>query len=266
MKCPYCGKELVSEATRCDGCGASVSNTNQPSQNTSNQTSNFNYEQPKSSNKSGIVVIILFIAIAALLSYFLFFAGGSSDNNENTNNRVQNNEEVEDNAIVKSRKKAYLSTAATDITAVKNTMSRGYIKLYSTDTMIFVPVGDLSKCGELESGGSSPFSKGWNYAYVGITYTGSQYNSYFISEDDSLYGIPLSSYEELINGNIDIIYNNHNGEITDEISNKLKEFYNISENKKMSVEEIEDIKSAIIPANESVKNVVFVSASAGCKY
>ena len=265
MKCPYCGKELMSEATRCDGCGASVSNTNQPSQNTSNQTPEFNYQQPKSSNKSGGLIVILFIAAIIAVSYFLFFAGGSS-NSENTSNNEAKNEEVEDNTIVKTRKQSYLNMAGAYSNSIKSLINMGYIRLYSTDTIVFVPVGDTSMCGELESGGSPIFGSKWNYAYVGVTYNGSKYNSYFISEDDSLYGIPLLSYDEIANGDINKIYNGHNGEITDEVSAKLKELYSISENKKMSVEEVEDIKSVIIPDGEAIKTVVFISASAGCKY
>ena len=74
MKCPYCGKELLSQAVICDGCGAKVGNSEEPEQNTNNQQNIENIYQPQNSNnKSGILVLFLFLAGIVVVSYFLFF-------------------------------------------------------------------------------------------------------------------------------------------------------------------------------------------------
>lgn len=264
MKCPYCGKDLAEGTVTCDGCGADTSAVKQQTQNINNQSTQFNNQTQKSGNKSGVIILLLFLVIAGLLCYFLLFNGDSSDSNNSSNNE-ENNEEVEDNAIMKSRKNAYLSMAATYSTAIKMLIVDGHLKIYNPDTILLVPVGDNTKCGNLEAGGSSPFSSGWNYAYVGIIHDDDLYNTYFISEDDSLYGMPLLSYDQLLAGSIEKIYNKHNDLITDEVSNKLKELYEISENQTFDSESIGVLKDVLTPSGKDINKFVFVSASAGCK-
>ena len=140
------------------------------------------------------------------------------------------------------------------------------LRLYSTKTIYFLPVGGKKDCGVLESGGSSPFTNGWNYAFVGVTYVGTGYNYYYISEDDQTNGVPLLSIIELTEGDTSKIYNSHiNNVITDEISNKLKELYNTSENKTYTTDLPEDLKEILTPEDEPIEKYIFISGNS-CKY
>ena len=261
MKCPYCGKELISEATRCDGCGAEIPNQYQ---NNNQTVTNYYQQQNNGNNKSGIPVILLFIVIIVALSYFLFFTGGSSSNSENTANKEEpKNEATDDSLIIKSKKQSYIDTARAYIGSIKMEVNDGRkLKVYDTKALYLIPVGDRIKCGDVESGGSSPFSKEWNYAYVGVTYNGEQYTYYFISEDDKLNGIPFTEYSKL---DYELVYSYHNGVITDEISSKLKELYNITENKTLDLKSIGILKDVLAPLNKEVSKYIIVSASAGCR-
>lgn len=263
MKCSYCGKELPMEATKCDGCGASIANTTQQNANSEPVQQFNNYQQPKSNNKSGLLIVILFIAIAAVLSYFLLFSGSSDDNNENTN--VANTENVDDNVIIKSKKNAYVEMAKTYMASVRNMVNEGRdIRFYTTNALLLLPVGDTTRCGNLEAGGSSPFGKEWNYAYVGVVYDGKGYNYYFISEDNQIYGIPFTAFEKLVD--YQSVYKDHNGIITDEISSKLTELYNVSEDVTYDVESIGELKDILTTSDMSVDKYIFVSTTEGCTY
>ena len=265
MKCPYCGRELASGATTCSGCGAAVggspTNNTQVNNGGSNQSPTF--ESNKNSNKSGIIIVILFLLIIAVVCYFMFFAGGGSSNSESnkeSNNETENgNTEQDDNLINKSKNEAYASTGHSYIFAIRNELNMGTIKVYTPNVMYLVPVGDSDKCGQVESGGSSPYSKGWNYAFVGVVYSGDYYNYYFISEDDKNIGFPLVSYNELSG---DKIYKGHQGSvITDDISTKLKELYLIESKKELDATNDADVISVLTPASETINKVIVISAS-----
>lgn len=281
MKCPYCGKELLDGAEQCDGCGVRFNVGSQVNQNPYNNVSpiqnNFqqtsNNQQPNKGNKTGIIIIVLFILIIGVVSFFLFFNGSGKDNsNNNASNNVQrdNNENKENNennnVIINSRKIAYLDTAKMYVYAIRNEVNMGMnIQLFTNNTLLLIPVGGNSYCGKLESGGSSPFSNGWNYAYVGVTYDGNGYSYYFISEDDKTNGIPFVAYNKLVDEDITIIYDKHNDVITNEVANKLKELYSVESNTTLDENTVELLKNVLVTQDRISKYVV-LSSKAGCKY
>ncbi len=102
--------------------------------------------------------------------------------------------------ISSSRKSAYVSTAQSYITAVRNQVNLGEdFKFYDQNVFYLVQVGHDKRYSRvaLEKGGASPFNDTWNYAYVGVTYSGIGYSYYFMSQDASGQGIRLTSADDL---------------------------------------------------------------------
>ena len=111
--------------------------------------------------------------------------------------------------IQNSRKSAYVDTSVGYMDAVmKEVNSAKKLKLYSTDTLYMIPVGHEKNksCVTVESGGQSPFSDEWSYAYVGVTYDGKGYNYYFIGEDGAGQGIGMLKKKTLTDDGTDYIY------------------------------------------------------------
>ena len=111
--------------------------------------------------------------------------------------------------IQNSRKSAYVDTAVAYVDAVRNKVNEAAkIKFYATDTLYLIPVGHESdkSCISVETGGQSPFSDKWHYAYVGVTYDGSGYNYYFIGEDGASQGLPFLDQKTLAKEGTDKIY------------------------------------------------------------
>ena len=111
--------------------------------------------------------------------------------------------------IQNSRKSAYVDTAAAYVDAVRNKVNEAAnMKFYSTDTLYMVPVGHESSksCVSVETGGQSPFSDKWNYAYVGVTYSGEGYDYYFIAEDGAAQGVPFMDQKTLTKEGTSKIY------------------------------------------------------------
>ena len=114
--------------------------------------------------------------------------------------------------IQNSRKSAYVDTASAYIDAVRTKVNEGKdLQFFSTETLYMVPVGSdaASSCVSVESGGKSPFSETWKYAYVGVIYTGTGYNYFYISEDGANQGIPFVTQEKLSEDGNDLIYSSH---------------------------------------------------------
>ena len=104
--------------------------------------------------------------------------------------------------IQNSRKSAYVKSAVAYIDAVRVKVNEGKdLRLYSTNTLYMIPVGhDSNKsCVTLESGGKSPYSETWNYAYVGVVVKEGGYDYYFIGADGSNQFINLVSANTLAN-------------------------------------------------------------------
>ena len=115
--------------------------------------------------------------------------------------------------IQNSRKSAYVDTAVAYVDAVRNKVNEAAkIKFYATDTLYMIPVGHetANSCISVETGGQSPFSDSWHYAYVGVTYDGSGYNYYFIGEDGAAQGLPFLDQKTLADQGTDKIYSQAN--------------------------------------------------------
>lgn len=140
--------------------------------------------------------------------------------------------------IQNSRKSAYADTAVQYADAVIKEVNGGKsFRLYSTTTLYMIPVGHQKdkSCVTLESGGQSPFSDDWRYAYVGVTYDGKGYNYYFIGEDGAGQGVNFLDKKTLTDDGTDYIYSTY-GEtlamaakgaenMTSSFSGKLKTLY-----------------------------------------
>lgn len=114
--------------------------------------------------------------------------------------------------IQNSRKEAYTKTAVNYADAVIKEVNSGKnFRLYSTSTLYMIPVGHEKgkSCVTLESGGQSPFSDEWNYAFVGVTYDGKGYNYYFIGEDKAGQGISMIDKKTLTDDGTDYIYSSY---------------------------------------------------------
>ena len=114
--------------------------------------------------------------------------------------------------IQNSRKSAYVDTAVGYMDAVmKEVNSSKDLRFYSTDTLYLVSVGHNKdhSCVSVESGGQSPFSDEWKYAFVGVTYDGKGYSYYFIAEDKAGQGISFIDKKELTDEGTDYIYSAH---------------------------------------------------------
>ena len=149
--------------------------------------------------------------------------------------------------IQNSRKSAYVDTAVGYMDAVmKEVNASKDLRFYSTNTLYLVSVGHdkAHSCVTVESGGQSPFSDEWKYAFVGVTYDGKGYSYYFISEDMAGQGISFIDKKELTDEGTDYIYSAHvsgtdvnsatatskgNGNISDGFANKLKTLYDHSD-------------------------------------
>ena len=114
--------------------------------------------------------------------------------------------------IQNSRKSAYIDTAVGYMDAVmKEVNASKDLRFYSTDTLYLVSVGHDKKnsCVSVESGGQSPFSDEWKYAYVGVTYDGKGYSYYFIAEDAAGQGISFLDKKTLSDDGTEYLYSQH---------------------------------------------------------
>lgn len=106
--------------------------------------------------------------------------------------------------ISSSRKKAYIDIAGQYISTVITKVNQAEnLKFFEENTLYLVKVGHEKACVSLEKGGQSPFNDTWKYAYVGVVYTGSGYDYYYMSEDASGEGIRLVLQKELKDSDYD---------------------------------------------------------------
>lgn len=122
--------------------------------------------------------------------------------------------------IQNSRKSAYVDTSAAYVEAIRTKVNEGKdFQLFSTATLYLIPVGDrlrtdtttgenpvAASCISVESGGQSPFSDKWNYAYVGVTYNGKGYSYYYIGEDGAGQGLSFMPFKVLTDEGTGLIY------------------------------------------------------------
>ncbi len=109
--------------------------------------------------------------------------------------------------ITNSRKNSYIDTASSYVSAVVVKVNEGVLPLFDTNRLYLIPVGNDEKlsCVSLESGGASPFSKVYNYAYVAVHYTGDSYDYWFLSEDGSLQGFEMTPTKTLETAKKDLV-------------------------------------------------------------
>ena len=111
--------------------------------------------------------------------------------------------------IQNSRKSAWADTGVAYAKAVVTKVNEGgKLQFFTTRTMYLVPVGHTkgTACVSVESGGQSPFSDTWAYAYVGVLYNGSGYQYYYIAEDGAGQGIDFVSQQFLNKEGADYMY------------------------------------------------------------
>ncbi len=101
--------------------------------------------------------------------------------------------------ITNSRKNSYVDTAQQYINAVVTKVNEGNISMFDTKRLYLVPVGndDTVSCVSLESGGASPFSRYYKYAYVAVHYTGTGYDYWFLAQDGANQGFKTESSKNL---------------------------------------------------------------------
>lgn len=98
-----------------------------------------------------------------------------------------------------SRRSTYVNTGQSYVNAVLTAVNSTKIHADSPGTLYMVPVGtDKQKsCVGLEKGGKSPFSKEWKYAYVGVKYTGKDYEYFYMSLDGANHAVNFVKASDL---------------------------------------------------------------------
>lgn len=201
---------------------------------------------------------VVFLMAISLLLVGCFGVGNNYLGSSNTNKVV---EKIQD-----SRKLSFANTTVEFVKAVMVKVNEGkQFKFYDKSTLYMVPVGNDSSnsCVKIESGGKSPFSNSWNYAYVGVIYNGTGYKYAFIGFDNSYYGFLFMALEDIEKNGVEKL---HMNDMANYIDVDLRGYYNSSTNEKhaLTKEEIE-LYSEVLN-NYSIDKVVYLSAKAGCKY
>ena len=101
--------------------------------------------------------------------------------------------------ISNSRKNTYSKTAQEFINSVIKIVNAGNMEVFDTATIYAIPVGNETdkSCIKMESGGTSPYSNTYKYAYVWFTYDGNGYDYYVTVQDATDQGIITTSSADL---------------------------------------------------------------------
>ncbi len=111
--------------------------------------------------------------------------------------------------IQNSRKSAWVDTGVAYMKSTVNKVNEGgKIQFFTEGVLYLVPVGHVAdnSCVSVESGGQSPFSDNWRYAYVGVIYNGQGYDYYYIGEDAAGQGVGFVSQKYLNDKGVDEMY------------------------------------------------------------
>ena len=128
-------------------------------------------------------------------SICLIVTGCGKDSNKNEDN---DSDKKAQEYILETRKKTYVSIASQYVMSVMTEVNvASNFKFFDEDVLYLVKVGHDEGCVSLEIDGKSPFNDKWKYAYVGVVYKGYGYDYYFMSKDESGYGIAFSKYNDL---------------------------------------------------------------------
>ena len=122
--------------------------------------------------------------------------------------------------ISASRKSSYAKSTQEFINSVIKIVNNGQLDVFDTNTLYAIPVGnnDDYSCVQMESGGTSPYSPEYKYAYVFFTYDGNGYDYWVTAKDWTDQGIYLVKAGEVGARNY-----NANGLVTEHGVGKLKE-------------------------------------------
>ena len=142
--------------------------------------------------------------------------------------------------IQNSRKSAFTDSGLNYVKSGINLVNSGdKMRFYDTSTLYLIPAGHTEgkSCISLESGGQSPFSDTWAYAYVGVTYDGKGYTYYFIAEDGAGQGVPFLTQTDLQNLGADAVYS------SSKKNSALETFYAGSDNEELTT--LNDVLSGL---------------------
>jgi hypothetical protein len=205
----------------------------------------------------------IFLLLVLCLCLFV----GCGDNKKEEGAGIDNNNSIGEYQL-NAKKAAYIDILVAFSKATVNKVNEGgKLQFFSEKYLYMVPVGeDGSSCVQVEYGGKSPFDAGWNYAYVGVVYTGTRYEYYVIGEDTKGNGIPFLQQRELNENGTNYLYLDGK-EQNKELSTYLKSQYKITANDTHSLTSLE--KTAFKEAlknNSQITTIVYVANANPCTY
>ena len=144
-------------------------------------------EESKKADKKIIMIIVAivgFFIVAVIVSFIVNGIFSTMDNME------------------KDKKREFAKTASYYIKNAKLDYSDSSLSKIEDETiLILMPVGNMSDttCVYLETGGASPYSQTWKYAYVAMIYSkrNHMFDYYFVGIDGEGNGIKFASDDEL---------------------------------------------------------------------
>ena len=157
--------------------------------------------------------------------------------------------------IQNSRKSAFTDSGLNYVKSGINLVNSGdKMRFYDTSTLYLIPAGheEGKSCISLESGGQSPFSDTWAYAYVGVTYDGTGYTYYFIAEDGAGQGVPFLTQTDLQNLGADAVYSSSMNNST------LTALYGETKTANTEYTTLADIKTGLLTPNKAPYNTADV--------
>lgn len=169
-----------------------------------------------------------------------------------------------------SRKSSYVDSGIQFVDAVsKEAIAGKDLKMYDASTLYLVAVGHEKEksCISLESGGKSPYSDTWDFAYVGVKYSNTGYTYWFISQDGSGKRMPLTENKVLVDAGTDE-FDKANA-IDDELAGVLKTQYTAT-----GSNFTEEVSGNALQANNysdlttatGTTKIVFITKENSCKY
>ena len=194
--------------------------------------------------------------IFLLLIVLFSFVGCSS---------VLRDENYEVNREIRKEQNNFIDVIYNFVTNVRYKVYEGTnFKLYSTNKLFLIPVGDDTSNSCLDKGfnSKSPYSDTWKYAFVGVIYDGKDYTFYFIGEDGLGTGILFTEYKRIKEDNINLIETEMDSRITSYLMGK----YSIKANDTHKLTDLEkNMYSMALKNFKNINEVVYI-ASKTCSY
>ena len=208
-------------------------------------------------NKKKIIFVIL----------CMFLLVGCGDKKTVVEKELANMDSVKEYQL-NAKKAAYIDTLVTFAKATVNKVNEGSkLQFYSENYLYMVPVGEVgSYCVPVEIGGRSPFEAGWNYAYIGVVYTGVGYDYYLIGEDTKGNGVPFLTVRESNKNGVDYMYLDGKGQ-NKELSSYLKSQYKITTNDTHSLTSLEkEAFKEALKEHSKITTIAYVADVNPCTY